>query len=62
MFVKEFDVPTFAKFYPDYTEILKHLGLDLTDPEYVIRVRYKSDGTVDQYEIGYVNDKWFLQI
>lgn len=63
MFVKEFPLPLFLKFYPDYIGYLIHLkDFDTTDPDYIVRVEYLPDGTVNQFEVGYKTDKWFLTV
>ncbi len=62
MFVHEWPIGLFIKFYPDYVHYLKSWGVDLTDPDYIIRVQYREDGSINQMEVGYATDKWHLTV
>ena len=62
MFVKEWPLGLFKRFYPDYLHYLTNVGIDLSDHDYLVRVEYLEDGTINQLEVGYVNDKWFLKV
>lgn len=62
MFVHEWPLELFKIFYPDYMKYLMLPGIDLTDPDYIVRVEYLEDGTINQIELGYANDEWYLKV
>lgn len=62
MFVHEWTIGMFKKFYPDYIHYLTSKGVDLSDPDYIVRVEYREDGSINFLEVGYATDKWQLQI
>ena len=62
MFVHEWPLGLFIKFYPDYLHYLNKFGVDLTDPDYIVRVEYREDGSVNEIEVGYATDKWHLKV
>lgn len=62
MFVHEWPLGLFKKFYPDYLHYLKSWGVDLSDPDYIVRVEYREDGSINQMEVGYATDKWKLKL
>ena len=62
MFVKEWPIGLFKKFYPDYMNDLASIGIDADDHDYIVRVEYLEDGTVNRYEVGYASDKWCLKV
>lgn len=62
MFVKEWPLGLFKKFYPDYMDLLADVGIDISDPDYIVRVQYHDDGTILQFEAGYVSDEWHLKV
>lgn len=61
MFVKEWPLLLFARFYPDYINFYAPY-LDFTDPDYIVRVEYFPDGTINELEIGYATDEWKLKV
>ncbi len=62
MFVHEWPLGLFKRFYPDYMHYLALPGIDLTDPDYIVRVEYLEDGTINQIELGYATDNWYLKV
>lgn len=62
MFVKEWPIELFKHFYPDYMPWLINHGVDPNDNDYIARVEYREDGSVNQIEVGYVSDKWYLEV
>ena len=62
MFVHEWPLGLLKILYPDYMKYLMLPGIDLTDPDYLVRVEYLEDGTINQLELGYANDEWYLKV
>lgn len=51
---REFSLPEFLRVYPSFAPQIIRLGLDITDPEYIVRVSERG------LEIGYPSDDWLL--